>query len=506
MRRRLSGRVAVSLAVGALLAAPGAGEPLRVEPLPLADGSVVPGHSSLAGELTDREAARRRSELLRSPFAHVGERRSVLAGEAVAGFHAAVPQEVREAALGALERAVRDVLDRDGWARPFSAASPLTVLLVPSRSELGVLVAWDGREKGRLARPLVAVGTVGRTPAEVAFDVARGVALLAVRQAGPDEAGWAVEGLAELLAQEALGLTAPPKAASNPFLASRGSLGRPGAAALFLRAAARNGTTGREGLRGAWEEAGQQRGDDAEAFFRTAAGTAGEGVAGLLSELVAEAVARAPTFRDDATAPVVPGDTPLAAPAPLGWARLTLTSREERSGLELALPDARAARGARAVVVYRPLAGEPDTLTLTPGGRQLLPLAGTETVSVILVDGQDGGDVAVRLRRVPGYPALLSSSSAEWADGAVHLGWRTSSHEDLLAWVVRRYLEDDAGSLVPDGDAVVPTTDASTGGSGFLLVDGETLPDRRYVYRVAALTRDGLLSEAFEASVGTGVR
>ena len=505
MRRDAPGRAAALPAVVALLALGGAAATCRADGLPLADGSVVPPHAAAGGDLSDREAARRRLELLRSPFTQVSERRAVLGGEAVAGFENAVPGETRDAALRALERTVRDVLDRDGWTRPFSAASPLTLLLVHPRPAVPVLVAWDGREKGRLARPVVAVGTAGRSAESVAFDVARAVCLLAVRQAAPDESPWAVEGLAEFLAEEALGLTAAPKPGVSPFLAAQGSLASPPAAALFLREAARLAPAGREGVRAAWEEAGAQRGDDAEAFFRAVARSAGDdGAAGLLASLVAGAVgdaagsAGAPTGR-----PFAPGDAALASPQPLGWSRLTFDRLEERGGIEVFLPEGCPVRGGRAILVYRPLSGESDAIPLLPGASRVLPLSGTGALSLVLVDGTEAGDLPVGIRRVAGYPAVVASSSAEWSEGAVNLGWRTSSHQDLLAWVVTRYREDADGGLALEGREIVPTTDSSEEGSGFLVVDREARPGERYRYRVAALTRDGFLSEAFEAAVQT---
>ena len=501
--RSASGRFAAPLALAAVLALPGRSEPAVVGAVSLSDGSVVPSHASLSGDTSDREAARRRAELLHSPYVQLAERRSVLGGEAVAGFEAAVPTEHREAAVLALSRTVRDVLDRDGWPRAFTSSSPLTLLVLQSRPAVPVLVAWDGREKGRLARPVVAVATSGRSPDAVAFDVARGVALLAVRQAGPDESGWAVEGFAEFLAQEALGLTAPPVAGASPFLSPRGSLQSPSAAALFLRKAARLSPAGREGLRSAWEETGAQHGDDAEAFFRAVAERARpNGAAELLAALVSEAVASASAPAEPSQGrPLSIGELPLAPPAPLGWARVTFERLEERTGLEVVLPDTRATRAARAVLVYRSYSGEPDTLSLEPGSSRILPLSGAGALSLLLVDGAEGGEVAFQLRRVPGYPAVLASTSAEWRDGAVQLGWRTSSHQELLAWVVTRYREGDDGGLTMDGREIVPTTDASDEGSGFLLVDRDALPGLRYRYRVAALTTGGLLSEAFETAV-----
>lgn len=505
MRRPATGRLAVLLAFVAPLALPSAAVSAGRDALLLADGSVVPAHAAVGGDLTDREAARRRAELLRSPFTQVADRRAVLGGEVVASFEPAVPPELRDAAVRALERTVREVLDRDGWTRPFSTASPLTLLLVYPRPDVPVLVAWDGREKGRLARPVVAIGTSGRSAEAVAFDVARSVALLAVRQAAPDEAGWAVEGLAELLAEEALGLSAPPKPGASPFLAGHGSLVNPEAAALFLREAARLAPAGREGLRSAWEEVGALPGDDADAFFRAAARGAGEdGATGLLAALVAAAVADASASADAAPGrPLVPGEAALASPAPLGWSRVTFDRLEERGGLEVFVPETCAARGGRAVLVYRPFSGEADAIPLVPGTSRVLPLGGAGSLSLVLVDGSEAGDLAVRLRRVPGYPAAVASSSAEWSEGAVKLGWRTSSHQDLLAWVVSRFREDEEGGLVLEGREIVPTTDASEEGSGFLVVDREARSGTRYRYRVAALTRDGFLSEAFETAVET---
>jgi len=503
MRRPVSGRLAAALAMALLLPCAGRAEPAGPEAAPLADGGSGPLRAGGGGSLTDREAARRRFELLRSPYTDVAERRSHFGGEVSVGSEAAVPAEVREAASLAVEAVVRDVLDRDGWTRPFGPRSPLGVLLVHPRADVPALIGWDGREKGRLVRPVVAVGTWGRTPDSVAFDVARSVALLAVRQAGPDEAGWAVEGLAELLAQEALGRTAPPGAGASPFLAARGSLARPAAAALFLREASRLSASGRSGLRAAWEETGALRGDDAEAFFRAVAREAEGGAPGLLAALVVSASAGVPSDRDEATGRLPAGERMLAAPGPLGWTRATFSSAEERGGLEVALPEALGARGARAALVYRPHVGEPDALPLAAGASRVLPLAGTEALTLVLVDGPEEGEATVRFRRVPGFPAILSSSSAEWGDGAVHLSWRTSSHQELLAWVVSRLREEPDGGLVLDGREVVPTTDASDESAGYLLVDREARPGTRYLYRVAALTRDGLLSESFEAAVET---
>lgn len=504
-RPRTSRLLAAALLAAAPLAPAASGAVERVGALPLSDGSVVPAHASGAGDLSDREAARRRAELLKSPYCQPGERRLLLGGEVVAVFESAVPADLRDSAVRAAERTVRDVLDRDGWARPFSPASPLTLVLVHLSPGVPVLVGWDGREKGRLARPVLAVGTAGRDPGSVGFDVARGIALLAVRQAGPDEAGWAVEGLAAHLAREALGLTAPPVAGASPFLLPRGTLADPSASALFLAEAARGSAGGRAGLRLAWEEAGALRGDDGEAFFRAVAARAcAEGAEGLLARLVADAVASVPEpAAAGAARALSPGEVPLTAPEPLGWARITFERLDERAGLEVTLPESRAARGARAVLVYRPASGEPDTLPLAPGTTRTLPLAGAGALSLVFVDGSEAGDVPVGLRRVPGYPAVLAATGAEWRDGAVQVSWRTASHADLLAWVVTRYREAIDGSLALDGREIVPTTDASDEGSGFQLVDRDALPGRRYVYRVSALTLDGLLSEAFEAAVET---
>ena len=301
-------------------------------------------------------------------------------------------------------------------------------------------------------------------------------------------------------------MTAPPVAGASPFLVPRGTLADPFAAALFLAEAARASAVGRAGLRLAWDEAGALHGDDGEAFFRAVAARAGEeGAEGLLARLVTDAVASAPESASGSAARALlsPGELPLTAPEPLGWTRVTFERLDERAGLEVALPESRAARGARAVLVYRPASGEPDTLPLAPGTTRTLPLAGAGALSLVFVDGSEAGDVPVGLRRVPGYPAVLAATGAEWRDGAVQVSWRTSSHADLLAWVVARYREGIDGALALDGREIVPTTDASEEGSGFQLVDREALPGRRYVYRVSALTLDGLLSEAFEAAVET---
>ncbi len=358
---------------------------------------------------------------------------------------------------------------------------------------------------GRLARPVVAVDVTDRAPAAVAFDAVRQVAVLVLRQAAPDEAGWLVEGTADWLARRLLGLVPDPAVFPSPFLAAKGTLASPGAAAVIVAELARRLPSPDDALRAAWIEAGAARGDDSESFLRgLAARAAPGGLPELMADLLVKALgaaAASPGGEVPSTVAFAPGDFELPAPPPLGWQRLSFDGIDERAGLEIALPESGPFGAGRALVVYRGPGGEHDAVPLRRGGSQLVPLSGTRGLSLVVVDGDARSGVFVRLRRVPDYPLKLASSSASFADGAVELTWRTVAHRDLLAWVVTRFVEDEDGELRLDGRELVPTTDAQPGGFGYRLLDRDARPGTSYRYRVAGLTRDGFLSEAFEAAV-----
>jgi hypothetical protein len=103
------------------------------------------------------------------------------------------------------------------------------------------------------------------------------------------------------------------------------------------------------------------------------------------------------------------------------------------------------------------------------------------------------------VRRVPDYPAALASSRAGWTSGGVEIAWETSRHEDLLGWVVERRDETDGDAALERN--TLPATKASESATGYFWLDRDAIPGHRYRYRVLALTEDGLLGEAFEASV-----
>jgi hypothetical protein len=191
------------------------------------------------------------------------------------------------------------------------------------------------------------------------------------------------------------------------------------------------------------------------------------------------------------------GDVVKAAPAPLGWRRVSLRTEDERAGLEIALPEA-GAHAARLLLLYRGDGGF-DSLPVFPGATRVVPAAGTASIEVVLADGDGAGEVPFRVGRVPDYPAALSSSRAGWTSGGVEIAWETSRHEDLLGWVVERRDETDGDEALERN--TLPATRASETATGYLWLDRDAMPGHRYRYRVLALTEDGLLGEAFEAAV-----
>jgi hypothetical protein len=349
------------------------------------------------------------------------------------------------------------------------------------------------------------VSASGRQGAAVLLDALHQIALLSVRQAAPDEAAWAAEGVAEYLARRAVGVAGPPVPEDDPFLEDGGVLASPPVLAAFLDALEARLPKGAADVREAWEAAGLAPGDDAESFLRDLAArpAAAGSLADALTETVVSRLASASSLRGAPVAAIprrvwLLGAAPSAGPLPLGWRRASLRTEDERGGVEIALPET-GFRSARAVLFYRGDAGELDAMPVRPGETRLLPASATSGVHVVLADG-DGSDVVFRLRRVPEYPATLVASSAEWRGGAVEVAWSTAQHRDLLAWVIERREETPEG----EGPPVVETLPAATASpdvTGYLFVDREARAGARYRYRVLALTTDGFLAEAFEARV-----
>jgi hypothetical protein len=505
---RVARRAGLLLLLGFSAARAGAAAPApaaRFPALRLAGGGIAAAHQSSSGDASDAAAARRRAEILRSPYARLTDRRTLRGGEVVLASDQDLGAATRDALVRDLPPALSALFDRDGWAKPFSARAPLVLEVVsgPAASAAG----WDGREKdGSLRSPVAVVSASGRDAGAVLLDLLHQIALLSARQGAPDEAAWAAEGVAEYLARRAAGVAGAPVPEDDAFLGETGSLLVPPVLAAFLDAIEAKLPKGALDVRDAWEAAGLPAGDDAEAFLRDVAGRAGspslaDALAGAVVSRLASAAARrgAPAGsvprRAWLLAPVA-----SAAPGPLGWQRASLRTEDERGGVEIALPES-GFRAGRAVLFYRGDAGDFDALPVLPGETRFLPAAGTSAVHVVLADG-DGSDLSLRLRRAPEYPAALSASGAEWRSGAVEIAWSTSQHRDLLAWVVERREETPDGEGVPSLEAL-PAAAESPDATAYLFVDREARGGARYRYRVLALTRDGLLSEAFEARVET---
>ncbi len=487
-----------------VLALPAAGAPavVRFPAVRLAGGGAAPAHQSASGDPSDAAAARRRDEILRSPYARFTDRRAIRGGEVVLASDAELPAGLRDALLRDLPPALSALLERDGWTKTFSPRAPLVLEIAsgPAVSAAG----WDGRDRdGALRRPIALVSAAGQDPAAVLLDALHQIALLSARQAAPDEPAWAVEGVAEYLARRAAGVAGPPVPEDDVLQEDGGALSSPPVLAAFLDALESRLPKGAADVREAWEASGS---GDARAFLQELAGRSGardlpDAIAGTVVSRLASAAAR----RGSPSAAIARrtwllGSAPSAGPPPLGWRRISLRTEDERGGIELALPETGFAAG-RAVLFYRGDAGEFDAVPVAPGETRLLPAAGTSGVHVVLADG-DGSDLALRLRRVPEYPAALAASSAEWRGGAVEVAWSTAQHRDLLAWIVERREEALEGEG-PMAVEALPAATESPDATSYLYVDRDARPGARYRYRVLALTHDGLLSEAFEARVET---
>jgi hypothetical protein len=479
--------------------------PARFPTVSLPDGRFVFAHASVSGDPSDVAAAARRADLTRSPYTQIAERRALRGGEVTLGFEAGLDDDLRDELTRALSAFCATLFDRDGWPRPFSPASPLLVL-VTRQADVAAVAGWEGRERGLLVRPVVAAGAGARVPAAVVLDLGHQIALLSLRQSAPDAPAWAVESLAESLARRALGLDGVPLPETDPLLADSGSLTSPPAGAAFWDALARRLPRGMGDVREAWEDAGALRGDGSDALLRSLAARVDEGgLPGFLADLMTKRLAAATGHRGAPARRLASlADIAAPGPGPLGWRRVTVRTEEERGGLEILVPDSRAAAAGRAVLFYRGVRGDFDAVSLLPGLVRTIPLSGSSSVHLLLVDGAEGGDLDVRLRRVADYPVALVASGSEWKDGVVQISWRTSSHRDLLGWVLERWEETGEGTLEESGRELVPASDASDTGFAYHVADRDTQPGHRYRYRVYALTQDGVLAEAFETAVVPG--
>jgi hypothetical protein len=461
----------------------------------------LPALSSGPGEASDAAAARRRTEILHSPYARSAERRVLRGGELLASFDAGVPAPLRDELSRELNAFVSALVDRDGWARPLSTRSPLLVLFAAGP---GVTAAgWDGRDRnGTLRSPVILVASATRERGAALAEASDQVALLSLRQAAPLEPSWALEGVAAWLSRRDLGPDASRPALPDPLLDEAGTLTTPGVLAAFLEALENVLPKGAVDVREAWEQAGERGGDEPDAFLRDLAARTGSASLGArVAEIVASRLAAASTPRSDAPAVSrrtwLAGDVVSAAPQPLGWRRVSLRTEDERAGLEIALPGA-GAQAARLLLLYRGDGGF-DSLPVFPGATRVVPAAGTASVEVVLADGDGADEAPLRVSRVLDYPAALASSRAGWTSGGVEIAWETTRHEDLLGWVVERRDETDRDAALERN--TLPATRASESATGYFWLDREAIPGHRYRYRVLALTDDGLLGEAFEASV-----
>ena len=460
----------------------------------------VPAHSSVPGEASDAAAARRRLEILRSPYARSAERHALRGGELLVSFDAGVPAPLRAELSRDLATFVSALVDRDRWPRPLSAQSPLLVLFTAGP---GVTAAgWDGRDRnGTLRSPVVLVASATRNGRAALADATEQVALLSLRQAAPLESSWAVEGVAAWLSRRDLVPGPSLPQLPDPFLDEAGTLTTPDVLAAFLEALESRLPRGAVDVREAWEQSGE-RGDDADAFLRDLAVRTGSPSLGArLAEVVGSHLAASTALRSDLQAVSrriwLAGDVVPSAPAPLGWRRVSLRTEDERAGLEIELPEA-SAHAARLLLFYRG-DGCFDSLPFPPGSARVVPAAGTASVEVVLADGDGASEAPLRVSRVPDYPAALASSRAGWTSGGVEIAWETSWHEDLLGWVVERRDETEGDGVLERN--TLPATKASESATGYFWLDREAIPGHRYRYRVLALTEDGLLGEAFEASV-----
>ena len=240
-------------------------------------------------------------------------------------------------------------------------------------------------------------------------------------------------------------------------------------------------------------------------FFATwRPGPAPPSLGACVAEVVASRLAAAGAPRSDSPAVSrrvwLSGDVVPAAPAPLGWRRVSLRTEDERAGLEIALPEA-GAHAARLLLFYRGDGGF-DSLPALSGCHERRPGRG---------DRERRGRARRRRRSArgasPREPRAGLSGRARELAGRLDERRRRDRMGDVPARGSSRL---GRGAPRRDGrrDAALerntlPATKASESATGYLWLDRDAIPGHRYRYRVLALTEDGLLGEAFEASVET---
>ena len=108
-------------ALALCLAAPAVAGTSRFPATLLQDGNTVPAHASASGEPKDEAAARRRLEVVRSPYRSIDERRTVRTGEIQLHFETGVTN--RDVLAKGVAATAAALFDADGWTAPFSRTS-----------------------------------------------------------------------------------------------------------------------------------------------------------------------------------------------------------------------------------------------------------------------------------------------------------------------------------------------------------------------------------------------
>jgi hypothetical protein len=402
-----------------------------------------------------------------------------------------------------LEARLALLLEGEPWLRPFSPASPLRITLFASGGPSSS-VRLAGVREGMALAPALEIRTAGRGLAEVGEEVARGVALLALRTwapQAPDRLSMAAAravALTDTLTESDREEIREAAASPSGTLTDGGGeiLG-----ALWIREMLQ--AAGPGFLPAAWSalDGAPRPYVSLASAYEAAAGEPAEEAFRRALRRAYSSVDVLPDFSRISLDGLEAGALDAASPGFLSW-RYSSTSPTRDGGVIVRWPE----DGARAFAVLHYEDGLPDDLVdLSAGDEKTLPLAGVSRIDWI-VAGTDGPraplaapvEAAVDDR----FPVAGLSARAESAsqDG-VRLEWSTASHRDLAGWAILRSEVDTSGEVVRTGPDWLPAREEDVGGSSYFYIDSSAAPGRFYRYDVWAVTREGALSRSFRVTL-----